>query len=129
MAITHTNLIKRARSAYAKALAQLDADHPRRTARRLTPADFPEQAIRDALVERGDDEEIGVTLYGGFVPNSYNPKGASNTDRAQIYVGDRDAYATAERNPNGSRSHGRGSTVIVRLRRAEQSLGRIFHSE
>ena len=93
-----------------------------------------EYAIRTHLryarrVAKVDPERITMTvLRGGYVPNSYKYRascdevwilGTSAKDLVVSY-----ARAAAQRRPRGA-----GSTLIVRSRTKDESLGRIEHSE
>ena len=88
------------------------------------------QTIRRAFrLRRADDVELVITVHGGFVPNSYRYTPAG--DCAEIRINLRSEVdgprwsVDAWRGHAQKRSRGQGEYMVARLRRADQSKGRI----
>lgn len=115
-----------------KAVSDLRQRTPRAKQRLLSArevADFFE-SVRESVAAAAcaDDVAGDAVMYGGFVPNCY--RGAAESDTARITLargedGSWHAAFTMARERAQSRSNGRGAEVVVRLRRAGQTRGRV----
>jgi len=114
----------------ASAVADLQAKTPRAKQRRLSAADLVSlfDTVRADLAAAGDDDIAGeAVVYGGFVPNSY--RGAAESDIGRVSLtrkdGAWDATFTLDRERAQIRPGGKGAEIVVRLKRAGQSRGRV----
>jgi len=114
----------------ASAVAALQAKTPRAKQRRLSAADLVSlfDTVRADLAAAGDDDIAGeAVVYGGFVPNSY--RGAAESDIGRVSLtrkdGAWDATFTLDRERAQIRPGGKGAEIVVRLKRAGQSRGRV----
>lgn len=101
------------------------ADHRGSARTRLLTRDQIRCAVVEheaALQAHSAEGEVVTTLYAGFVPNSY--RGAAKADKVTL----RGETWSVSRTHAQKRAHGDGNNLIVRVRRPEQTQGRIILS-
>ncbi len=77
---------------------------------------------------RPEDHTLKVTLYGGFVANSYRGRGASDQFDLVLPLAPRDLseiLISASRGASQRRRYAEGTELVLRLMKGNQTTGRV----
>lgn len=110
------------------ALAATRKAAPRARERVLDESDL--RALVEALAAaqpEADDVLLRGVVYGGFVPNGYRYRAEADVARVTVDLATGVTDVRVTRTDAPRRSHGRGSSLLVRLVRAGQTDGRIVN--